>query len=377
MSRPKKKPGRGRSWLGGYCRRESNGALTFIIEKRVGKRRFHVSTRCTDEASALEHYARFQANPLQYDPAGVEPDEPLLLSVELIVRWFNWSLEKGNGLRYAKEGVRFMRGWGEELRGKDLRKLTLARDIKPALAKWKTSRQARIIALKSFYGWLRKEAGVLVSAQDPTLDLPVPQANPEKNRRRKAVDWSVVKDLYPYLKPRVQDLLQFFVATGWHISEVERFIRREDCTIEKPGVPTLSSEGRPVLAVLVTWHKTKKWTRTSLVHQRHLDAITRLKASGKVPRKINDAVAEALKMADAKRREFDPAHVDRKPFHFGVMRHSVATWGIELGATVAEAAVHLDHADKSTTDRFYADVLVPRPPIPTRVLGEAEDRTLN
>ncbi len=335
----------------------------------MGKRRFHVSTRCSDEVSALDHYVRFQANPLQYDPAGVEPEHALLISVELITRWFDWQLEKGNGVRYAKEGVRKMRDWGQALRGKDLRTMTLARDIKPALAKWKTSRPARIIALKSFYGWLRKEADLLTSRNDPTIDLPVPQANPEKNRRRKAADWNTVKDLYPYLKPRVQDLLQFFVATGWHISEVERFIRRQDCTIEKPGVRMLSSEGLPVLAVLVTWHKTKKWTRTSLVHQIHVDAVTRLKASGTVPRKINDAVAEALKLADAKRREFDPTHVDRKPFFFGAMRHSVATWGIDLGATVEQAATHLDHADKKTTARFYADVLVPRPPIPTRVLG--------
>lgn len=363
-----KKTGRGRKWRGGYVHHEADGLELFIIERQVAGRRFHVSTRCHDERSALEQLVRFEANPAGYSPAGVEPEAKLVLTNELIAEFFEHQLGKGNTRHYAKECVRKLRDWMLALGMRDLRRLSLHQDLKPLLLRWKTSRPARIIALKSFCTWLRRERGLLRHHEDPTLDLPVPQASPEKHVRRKVVPFDVVLKVYRHLTPRVRDVLDLFTATGWHITEVERFVRNPACTIEEPGVETRDEQGRLVLAVLRTWHKTKKWTRTSLVHQHHVDAARRLKADSTVPRKLNDAIKEAAEVAGVTR------------FTFGVMRHSVATWGIELGSTVEAAANHLDHADKRTTQRFYADVMVPKPPIRTRVLSlesEPDAKTLN
>lgn len=48
------------------------------------------------------------------------------------------------------------------------------------LAQWSTAKKARIIALKSFFSFLREEEAVLTSARKATLDLKVPQARPGK-----------------------------------------------------------------------------------------------------------------------------------------------------------------------------------------------------
>ena len=378
------KRGRGRRWLGGYIHHEADGSELFIIERQVNGQRFHVSTRCNDEETALEHFARFRADPLGYDPAGVQPDEPVEITVDLLAAYLDYQITprsqggRENTPKYAREAVRHLGDWMVKLKGRDLRK-TKTTDLKLVLAKWKTARQHRIVAIKAFCTWLREERGSLQTANDPTLDLVVPQLDPTKHVRRKVADWGAVMDVYARLNEKDRDVLQALTATGWHVTELQRFIRRANCTIEKPGVATFDKDGLPVLAVLVTWHKTKKWTRTSIVHQRHLDAITRLKASGEFvdERRVNRTIRESLEAADADRKKIDPTHQPRRRFTLGVMRHSVATWGIELGGTVAESATHLDHADKRTTERFYADVMVPKPPIRTRTLDAPDERTVN
>lgn len=370
--------------MGGYVHHEADGTELFIIERQVNGRRFHVSTRCNAEDEALEHFARFRADALGYDPAGLKPDEPVEITVELLRDFLEWQLAprahggKENTAKHARSAVRMLGEWMVALKGRDLRKLKVT-DLKTTLKRWKTSRQHRIIAIKAFCGWLREEQGAIQNSEDPSLDLLVPQSDPEKHVRRKVANFDTVLDVYKRLPQRFRDVLQFFAGTGWHISEVKRFVRDARTSIEKPGVPTFDKEGRPVLAVLVAWHKTKKWTRTSIVHPIHLDAIKRLKESGAYVNetKIREAIYLAIEQADVERRKTDPTHQDRPRFSLGVMRHSVATWGIEMGASLDETATHLDHADKSTTDRFYADILVPRPPIPTRPLTVDDDRTLN
>lgn len=360
--------GRGRRWKGGYIRHESDGRKTFIIEREVGGRRFHISTRTHDEDAALEHLVRFEANPLSYDPAGLLPREPVFITVELLADYLAFQLEeKRNTSRHARAMVRFLFAWSEALGPRDLRELNLG-DLKRALATWKTSRPHRIIAIKAFFSWLREERQTVKHAEDPTLDLKVPQAEPEKHKRRKAVDWDVVQGVFARLPERYRDFLQLAGATGWHVSELERFCRDERSSIEKPLARVLTPEGREVLAVLRTWHKGKKWTRTSLVHREHLEAAQRLRAAGEFPRqtRLREAMYAAVDELNEERRRkrLEPA----PKFGLGVMRHSVATWGVQLGASMERVAGHLEHADPRTTERFYADVAVPAGSVPTRVL---------
>lgn len=343
----KLKSGRER-WDGGYIHRQKDGRPLFIIERQVGQHRFHVSTRTHIATAAYEQLKRFEADPFSYSPAGSAGTEPLWMTEEIVMRYRDWMLkEKQNTRRHANQMANRLADWMEDLGSLDLRKVTLKDHLGPIVARRKTCRPARIIAIKGFYAWLRKTEHLLTSSVDPTLDLPVPQAQPEKNRRRKVLDRKQVRKAFQKLKGAHRDCLLLLTATGWHVTELERFVRRPDSEI----VP--QPKRSKTLATLVTLHKGGEKTRTPLQREEHLACAKRLRERGTVPRKLN-AVMKAAAIA---------ANV--APFTLGVMRHSVATWAHEGGASLADIAEFLGHKDARTTRRFYADVAAPTKTVPT------------
>lgn len=349
---------KGGKWPGGYRSKQDDGRELFVIEKTIRGQRFHVSTRCHSWTSAMKQLERFETNPADYRPEGENRDgDALTMTDGLVEEFFNWQVDvRGNTKKHAKEMARRLADWIEDLGGRDLRRLNLRDHIKPALEKRKSSRQHRVIALKSFFSWLRKERHLLTSAQDCTLDISVPQAVPEKRKRRKVVEWERVAAAGAKLEGAYRDCLSLLVATGWHVTELERFVRNPAAQLVRPATETLSKEGKPVLAVLVTLHKIGEQTRTPLIHAAQVEAAERLRARGTIPRYLNRAVKEACEAAGV------------EPFTLGVMRHSVATWAIERGATPDQVAEFLNHRDRRTTLRFYADVAVPTVSVPTHTL---------
>lgn len=332
-------------WPGGYSYVKLDGQRVFVIEREVRGKRFHVSTHAHNLRAAMAQLERFEADPNGYNPLGDSSEEPLLLSTELILKHRNWSVEvKGNTRHHAKEVAARLAEWMVALGPKDLRALTMRDDIKPTLEKWKTSRRHRIIALKAFYAWLRKEEHLLASANDPTLDLPVPQAVPEKTKRRKAVEPARIKAAWRELEGSYRDMLEVLAATGMHVSELERFIRKPDSQLVK---------GKQPKAVLVTRHKTGILTRIPLNDTSHVAAAERLKERGTVPRWFRRHLRDACERAGV------------EPFNPGVLRHSVATYAVQKGATPDAVAQFLHHRDKRTTERFYVDVAAPTNQVPT------------
>lgn len=332
---------------GGYIRIDERGLETYIIEREVGGQRFHVSTRCHSRRAAEKQLERFEADPENYQPAGAA-DEPLLLTNALIEEFEAFSIDvRGNTGKYAAATTNRLGEWMVDLGRVDLRKVTLRDHVVPALEKRKTGRASRIIALKAFMAWLRKEKHLLASAQDCTVDLPVPQGAPEKHVRRKAVARERVAKAYEQLAPAYRDVLQLLATTGWHVTELERFVRGDRSDIVTPPPGSVDSRGRTILAVLVTPHKSGDFTRTSIVGPKVLEAAKRLKERGEVPRRLNEAVDAACQAAGV------------PSFTLGVMRHSVATWAVEHGDSPKAVAEALNHHDDSTTRRFYIDVAVP------------------
>lgn len=335
---------KGGSWPGGYVSLDEGGRPTFVIARMVGGERFHLSTRTHSLRAAMKHLERFEADARAYKAggaAGIQAEEPLHLTTQLVLEYRDWMLERPRpaSRRHANEMAHRLADWAEDLSGVDLRKVTLLGHLKPALARRGTSKQHRIIALKGFCGWLRKEKGLLRAAEDATLDLAVPQASPEKHRRRKAVPVESVRAALAGLAPAHRDCLLLLAATGWHLSELERFARTEEARIAT-GVGQ-------VLAVLQVRHKSGATTRTPVTRREVLDAARRVRERGTLPRKLNGAIRAACVAADV------------QPFTCGVMRHSVATWAVESGQSPAQVAEYLGHADKKTTLRFYADAAVP------------------
>jgi hypothetical protein len=67
-----------RRWEGGYIRQDKRGRDVYVIRRKVRGRAYKVSTRCHTARSALEHLARFEADP-QLRPAragALRPDRP-------------------------------------------------------------------------------------------------------------------------------------------------------------------------------------------------------------------------------------------------------------------------------------------------------------
>lgn len=335
---------KGGKWPGGYISLGDDGRPLYVIEKMRKGQRFHVSTGAHDFIEAGKQLERFLAAPLAYQAHEVSAAAqagPVYLTAALVLEYREWMLRRPSPTttRHANEMAHRLADWTEDLSGVDLRRATLRDHLKPAVERRATSRQHRIIAIKGFYGWLRKERGLLTSAEDPSLDLAVPQASPEKHRRRKAVALKHVRAALRKLKGAYRDCLLVLAATGWHVSELERFVRDEEARVAD-GVGE-------VLGVLQVRHKSGETTRTPVVDAKVLAAAKRLRERGEVPRKLNAAIYAAC----------DAAKVPR--FSPGVMRHSVATWAIEAGQAPEQVAEFLGHKSKSTTLKFYADVAVP------------------
>lgn len=341
-------------WDGGRIHWQKDGRPLFIIERQINGRRFHVSTRSHSETAAYEQLKRFEADPGGYDPSGgAGRGDPLPMTAELVAAYRTWMIdEKGNTRRHANQMANRLGEWMEDLGHADLKSLKLGEHLAPAIARRKTCRPARIIAIKGFFAWLRRERHLLTSAEDPTLDLPVPQADPEKYRRRKALARPRVRNALLNLKGPHKDCLLLLMSTGWHVTELERFIRSPDSEI------VIRKKRSRVLATLVTKHKGGEPTRTPILYPEHLKAAQRLRKRGEVPRRLNKTVKAACRKAKV------------EPFTLGVLRHSVATWAHEDGASIADIAEFLGHKDQRTTRRFYADVAEPTKTVPIfRVLS--------
>lgn len=322
---------------------QSDGRVVYIIEREVGGKRYHVSTHAHDLRAALEQVKLFEEDPEGYkERHGRRPGrpQPVCITDELCAEFQRWQLEtKGNGPKHVGQYMTYLGDWREDLGAVDLRGLSLRDTIKPALEKRKTCRSYRIAALKCFYGWLREEKHLLVHAEDPTLDLPIPQARPEKWKRRKAVPFVDVQAAARELAGAYRDMLVLAAATGWHTTELERFIRSAESQLA-PG------RGK-TLAVLVTKHKNREETRTPVADPQVLEAAQRLRERGRVPKRPNEKLAEACLAAGV------------PVFTFGVMRHSVATWAVDRGSPTSRVSEFLGHKDSRTTQRFYADVASP------------------
>ncbi len=326
-------------WDGGYVRREKSGRLVFVIERWVNGKKFHISTRTHTRRAALKQLDRFEADPRAYRPDG--NDLPLPLTPDLVKDFFKHLLkERGATSKYAREMARHLGDWAVDLNGKNLRTLQLA-DVRAPL-EGRSNRQHRIIALKGFCRWLRQDRGLLRTAQDITLEVPVPQGSPEKYQRRKVVEIERIEAAFSQLEGAPRDFLLVMASTGMHVTELERFVRGQ------LGAELL--DGDP--AVLVTRHKSGASTRIPLAIPEVVEAARRLRAGAVVPRKLNQQVKDACLRAKV------------KPFTLGVMRHTVATYAVNAGSPAELVSKFLGHRDKRTTERFYVDLEKPTAGVP-------------
>jgi integrase len=337
-------------WDAGHIHVQQDGRRLWIIERMVGGKRYHVSTRAHSETAAYEQLKEFEKDPEAYvqrmkGDSESAREKPLRMTTELIAEFRTWLLEREHAAswRYANATYHRLVEWIEDLEGADLRKLEL-KTLHTAM-EGRASQKARIIAIKSFFSWLRERKFLIDRKNDPTLDLAVPQAIPEKWKRRKAVPVEHVRKALRKLKGAERDCLLLMANTGWHLSELERFIRTPE-----PEAGIAPGRGK-VLGVLQVRHKIGHTTRTPILNKEALAAAKRLRKRQQVPRWLTKKLKTACRAAGV------------PEFGFGVLRHSVATWAVEAGTPPEVAAEFLGHKSKVTLLRFYADVAVPTLPV--------------
>lgn len=326
-----------RSWDGGYVRTDAKGRSVYIIRRSVSGKRYEVSTRCRTERAAIEQLRRFEADPESYEAAGAVKEEGLFLTDVLVTEFLDWShSHQKNSDEWLTKQKRLLAWWLERLKGLDLRKLTVTKNIKPALV-GATSRQHRIAVLKSFYSWLRKEKHAISIAEDPTFQtLSVPQAVPQQWTEDKVIPFEDYEKVRLLLDQHWRDAMDIQAGTAWHVSEVQRFAKAG--RIEK-----FHGEDDSVAGVLVCPQAKGGGLLRTAVSAEVLEAASRLRKRGALGReKYGLAINAACKEAGV------------KPFTPGRFRHSVATWAVNRGASLNAVSDFLNHKSKATTRKFYA-----------------------
>ena len=371
-------------WPGrGYIRIVGSGKdqrRTYIINKHIDGEKFHVSTRRDTPAEAEAEYQRFAQAPRGYSPAGDAPKaqpaaDPVWLTADLIEKHLHYSAHpdpqerrrpNSKGWLYKKRV--YLSWWAEELRGVNLRSIDLKKHVYPAL-KGMGGRAHRIAVLKDFFSWLHNaEYGpALLSSNESRcidLDLHVPQTTPQQQSERKWFPreshgaamkalqkrWADNHKWNPS-KPEVYwmaDCCEVLSETGWHLSELHRFIKKLDGAgaIEKhPACKIPLPNGKEEIAdkVLVTRQKGGQFHRTRVTNR--VAAIAeRLQKNGVCdPNRLTNLLAEVCEA-----EKITPAVTP------GTYRHSVATWLYNEGVALADISMFLGHSSPATTKRFYA-----------------------
>ncbi len=344
-------------WPAGYVHRQKDGQRLFIIERQItvdGRRhRFHLSTGCHSLEPALKQLARFEADPFAYHRAGGDLRAPLLLTTDLAVALYRHQLARGLTPKYAREVNTWLTKWLRALKGVDLRRLSLPRHVLPVLDAAMGARRPLMASLKTLMAWLRTERHELTSAEDATRDLKLPQSDPAKHTKRVAHNLVDVRKVARLLKGVYRDALLFQVATGCHVSELERFVREERSRLATYPKAKRLADGSKALAVVTVWHKGKRLHSVALTRPEHVKAAERLRERGSLPSRsdLNATIYAAC----------DKAKVPRMSF---VFRHTALTWGAKRGTAEERLMKHAGHQDVRTTRR-YVDVDMPLAAIPS------------
>lgn len=342
-------------WAGGRTATDRHGRTVWLLERQVDRVRHRLRLRVDSEPAALAELALFDRDPAAYLKRDDEDRGRVTLDPDTVARYLRHVAAEGRTPNYRKRLRLYLAHWVDALAGRDLRAVTLA-DLQAHLAAWDTARQHRIIALKAFTAYLREHTGTLLTANDPTLALRVPQARPEKARRAKGWTVDALEAVYREVEPQdVRDVLALRARTGLHETEVSR-IAEGKAVLRALGVGEIAGTVR-------LDHKSGRIHTQSLDAQSFAAAL-RLHALG---RPVDNArhcreVRRAFGRVNARRQVALPLH------SLGELRHSFVTWARETGREVraegtgvplALVSETIGHATTRTTSRFYDGTQVP------------------
>jgi len=324
----------GETWDGGHIRRDSKGRPTYYIRRRIGGVLYEVSTRCHTSRAAHEQLKRFEADPANYRPGNDGAGGAIVLDVELAAAFLAWSKAKGNSPKWLSDQRRALAWWSGRLGKGNLRGMPTARLVRE-LDGARGHRQ-KIATIKALCSWLIRERHTLRMSEDPTAGLSVPQARPAQWTTPKAIGPDAYARAREHLNQPWRDCLDVLAGTGWHFSELSRFV----------GGGKVETHPMDAAVRVLACPRTKRGEplRTA-VSDPVADAGIRLRDLAEPP----DYWAFRRSLRDA----CNAAGLD-EPIRPGHLRHSVATWAINSGAAPEAVAAFLHHQSPRTTQRFYA-----------------------
>jgi integrase len=346
-------------WAGGLIREGRDGREVFVIEAMRQSQRYLISLGALTEKQALAELALFDRDPEGYRTAreakAARQTSAVRLSVDLVQKFLahlqDDSAGEARSTKYVSNTRNSLAWWAERERlgGRDLRGVTLGE--LQLMLDGQLGRKHKIIHLKSFCGWLRAR-GLLATQHDPTLELRVPQARPEKAKRPKVNDKGALEAMYAALGDQaIRDVLCLRAKTAMHHTEVHRLAKG------KGELRELEDHGE-IAGTCSFTHKSGRVHQVSLDAQA-LAAAKRLQARGGAPSdswmlKVIKEIAKANSI---------------KEIELGAMRHTYATMartvGVEVkpvaagGVPLATVAATMGHLNPRTTALFYDQTEVP------------------
>jgi integrase len=355
-----------RKWPGGFVRTTGDGRPVFYIHKRVAGRRWKKALDVGTESEALAEFVAFNRDPAAFCAGATEPESqaPLYLDAALVGAYKAHAaaprIENGrqNGAKWLRRKIKLLQWWAEALvdrggRALDLRRVDLAKHVLPPLEGVPGARHRRE-AIKALYSWLAA-TGKIKAHEDPVARLPVGQGRVAQTHGGivKVVPREHVLKVIDHLaaeRSRYADALVVQAGTGWHTTEVERFVRVGE--IIDPVPVALREPG--VVAVLSVPHKSGK-AHYSKVAERVLRSARALHAG---PRGLS------IRHYDRAVRTTCVA-LGLPPFTPAWMRHTNATHAVQQrGVSDLDVGKFLGHADASMVHAVYGVLRTP-PKVPT------------
>jgi integrase len=330
-------------WEGGEVLRLKNGRRAYIINKRIGGRRWRITTRASTLAEARAVFLRFVVNPDTFRLVAPAPEPgrgPVHLGDTLLNKFLPFSRTKGNTSDWVAEQRVHLKVLQSGLAGEDLRGLPLGR-LPPLVA----GRAHRTAVAKALYAWLRKVEHRLAASEDPTFGtLVTPRRKPGERRiADKAVPREHIRAVVGQLSARWAALLELQAGTGIHTTELQRFARSGRL------LPYVGPQAASVVMV-VPLHKNGDEHRVAL--NKRLAAVARRALDG------------GTFCGEAYHQHVRRACLRAQVPHFtpGRMRHTVATELVEAGADIVAVSTFLGHRTPQTTRAWYARFATPRNP---------------
>lgn len=383
------------TWSGGRTAivgGDFNGRLVYVLEKQFKGRRY-TFVLGTDPDFAVGALFNWGQDPLAFIEAWEAKQRRARGLVQGAVYLTTEVLEGLRGemearklsQKHVRNTLSYLRQWREDLGRHDLRRVEKLQLTK-ALAKRKSARKSRIVALKTLCAWLVGQ-GQLEAAVSPARHLTVPPAVPERAIRTKGYTAAACSRAYAQINPltsrppgqmdrggrpaapdtaqAVRDVFRLQLQ-GLHGTEVARI---------GAGQAVLRALPLGAIAGTVTFRHKNGEAHTVSLDPWGFAAAVRLQTRGKAPA---DGVVRRYLRAACKR-------IGLPPMDPGELRHTTVTLAREGGTLVSNGPGGLDllaiadvtgHKSTRTTARFYDGAAVPKMLVlPQLKLVHAEDPT--